>query len=200
VTVSRNRLLVVLGVLVVVLGVVVAVGLGDEDLSDESTSGPSTSTTGTTAPTTTASSTSTTAVPAPLPSTTSAPSSDPSPLPAVTITEARPGGGSGEVQLSWAAVDGATGYRVERVGGAGSFVVIVDVDVVTGAVSVLPEVANVFSTTHTYRAGGQLDAPDPSPTFSVVHVAGPGERCFRVRAYDGDGEGPPSPVACASPP
>jgi hypothetical protein len=83
------------------IGIAVAVSGDDKkEVSGTSTSSTSTSTTTTTTVT--------------LPPSTSPPSTSPSPPGQVTGLSAGPGGGSGEVSLSWNAVPGATSYRIYR--------------------------------------------------------------------------------------
>jgi hypothetical protein len=189
------RPILVLAAVLVALAVVVALQLGDDDVPGDATS---TSTTSTTAePTTTSSSTSTSST-----STTSASTTTPTgpALPQVVL-EARPGGGSGEVELDWPSVAGATGYRVSRIGDGGSATAVLDLNVTTGATTAAPEIVNAFSASHSYvPSQGPLSAPDASTTFTVIDLSGPGQRCFQVTAYGDAGEGPPSAVTCASPP
>jgi hypothetical protein len=114
---------------------------------------------------------------------------------------ARTGAGSTEVELRWDAAGGATGYRVLRSLAAGPFEVVVDVSITTGATTADDDVTNLWSAQHTYiPAGGALDRPDTSASFEYVDVGGPGERCYRVVAYNAFGDGAPSAVTCGSPP
>jgi hypothetical protein len=114
---------------------------------------------------------------------------------------ARASAGSGEVELEWGAAEGATGYRVLRTDAAGTTTgTMAEIDITTGAVTAADEVTNIWSDEHTYLpSGGALDGPDTSSTFHYVDV-GSGERCYRVVATNADGAGPPSAVACGSPP
>jgi hypothetical protein len=119
----------------------------------------------------------------------------------VTIVRVGPGGGSGEVQLTWEALANATGYRVLRSDTAdGEFEVTAELDVTTGAATASADVVNVFSDEHSYiPPGGTFEGPDQSPQFSYVDV-GPGQRCFRVIAFNAADDGPASDVACGAPP
>lgn len=120
---------------------------------------------------------------------------------AVTIVSVGPGAGSGEVQLVWAATPDAAGYRVLRAGTAGGpFQVAAEIDVTTGVATAAAGVVNVFSDQHSYVPPlGSLAGRDRAAQFSYVDV-GPGQRCYRVTAFNADGAGPASAVACAVPP
>jgi hypothetical protein len=196
VTSGRIRPILWLAAALVAIAAVVALQLGDDDVPGDAAS---TSTTSTTAEPTTTSSTSTTSPPTT--TTSSSTTTSTGPLLPQVVVEVRPGGGSGEVQLDWRSVAGATGYRVSRISDSGSATVVLDLDVTTGATTAAPEIVNAFSPIHSYvPSEGSLSAPDASTTFSVIDVSGPGQRCFRVTAYGDAGEGPPSAVTCASPP
>jgi hypothetical protein len=117
--------------------------------------------------------------------------------------EVAPGAGSGEVQVDWKAVAGATGYRVFRAGDRqGPFAVIVDVNISNGRVTAVPSVVNVYSEAHSYvPQQGRMSGPDRSLSFHVVQVES-GQRggpCYRVAAYDSRGQGASSSIHCASP-
>lgn len=120
----------------------------------------------------------------------------------VTVVQAYPGGGSGEVVLDWDAVAGATGYRVLRARcPGGRFRRVADIDITTGRATAAPDVVNIWSAQHSYiPSGGTLPAPDSSPWFQYVDVGWSGQRCYRVVAYNAAGAAPPSVVTCASPP
>ncbi len=122
-------------------------------------------------------------------------------VPGAVAATAAPGGGSGEVQVNWAAVAGAEGYRVIRTTSAGSRLrVVADIDVTTGRATAVPEVANVWSAQHSYVPDrGRLTQADRSARFQYVDV-GAGRRCYRVLAYNSTGAGPLSAVTCAAPP
>jgi hypothetical protein len=152
--------------------------------STSSTSAPPTSST----PTATAAPTTTAVAPAPVPG-------------AVTVVRTYTGAGSGEVQVDWDAVPGATGYRIIRPAGAGNApTVMAEIDVMTGTATALPPVANVWSEDRNYLPPrGPWTGPDPSVHFHYVDL-GEGERCFQVIAFNAAGDGPPSVVVCGSPP
>jgi hypothetical protein len=121
-------------------------------------------------------------------------------VPGTATATAFTGAGSGEVELGWDAVAGATGYRVLR-GAQSGFVTVASIDVTTGATTAAPEVTGLWSAEHTYDPySGALDAPDRSPWFRYVDVGGPGQRCYRVIARNTAGDGPASTTACGSPP
>jgi hypothetical protein len=104
---------VVLGILIGVVIALATSGGDDEPTLDTTTSSSSTS--------------STTAATAPPP--TSPPSTAPAPPAQVTGLHAGPGGGSGEVQLSWNSVAGAVSYNIYRSsssGADGSFIASVN--------------------------------------------------------------------------
>jgi hypothetical protein len=158
-------------------------------VTSSTTTGPST--TDTTAETTT------TTIPPSSP-TTAAP-----PTLLAPALEVAPGAGSGEVQVDWKAVAGATGYRVFRAGDRqGPFAVIVDVNISNGRVTAVPSVVNVYSEAHSYvPQQGRMSGPDRSLSFHVVQVES-GQRggpCYRVAAYDSTGQGASSSIHCASP-
>lgn len=185
----------VAAVIVVALAAVAAFVIWGGDDEDTTTTGESTTTERST---TTTSTSSTTTTPTTDTTTTTPSGAVPG---AVTVVTAGPGGGSGEVELDWDAVAGATGYRVLR-GAAvdGPFEIAADLDVTTGSTTAAPQVVNIFSEQHSYLpSDGPLAAPDPSPRFQYVDVTA-GERCFQVIAYNAAGDGPASAVACGSPP
>jgi len=104
------------------------------------------------------------------------PPPDPAAVPgAATIIRVGPGGGSGEVQLTWEAVPNATGYRVLRSDAAdGQFEVAAEFDITTGTATAAVDVVNVFSEQHSYvPPRGTLEAPDQSSRFSYVDVGAP---------------------------
>lgn len=179
---------------------------GSSATSADETSSTVASVTTTAAPTTTlpATTTATTAPPTTAaPTTTAATTTTVSPdVPGkVSGVDAYPGGGSGEVQIDWDAEDGATGYRVTIASSPdGPFEVIADFNITTGAVSVAAEVVNIWSSQHTYvPGGGSLSGTDTSSEFYLVDYSGAGERCFHVIAYNEEGRGRASSVACSGP-
>jgi hypothetical protein len=103
--------------------------------------------------------------------------------------------------VQWDAVKAATGYCVLRANAAtGPFTIVADLEVTTGAATAAADVVNVWSQAHSYiPADGALAAPDASPWFQYVDV-GPGQRWFRVVAYNTAGEASASAVVSASPP
>jgi hypothetical protein len=119
---------------------------------------------------------------------------------AVTGLTARPGGGSGEIAVRWNSASGAQGYRVLRASSAtGSFTTSADIDVTTGRATAADNVVNVWSEQYSYvPVRHTFVGPDTSPWFEYVELA-PGQRCFRVVAYNAGGDGPMSPVACSLP-
>ncbi|MGV3758626.1 MAG: hypothetical protein ACO1PW_03665 [Actinomycetota bacterium] len=187
---------VLVGALAVALVVWLATRSGDdEDGRGEvttTTSSTSSSTTSTTEGSSTTGST----------STTGATTTNPGPGP-VTDIESYPGAGSGEIELAWGTVPGATGYRVLRADTSdGPFTTAVEIDVTTGAVTdVAEDVTNVWSDQYSYRpVNYPFEGPDTSAQIRYVEYSFAPQRCFRVVAIGPDGPGPGSPVACGSPP
>jgi hypothetical protein len=122
---------------------------------------------------------------------------------AVTAITARPGGGSGEVAVTWGAVAGATGYRVSRSSApSGPYSVSVDLNLATAEVTVADSVANVFSPgSAEYFPVLTFQPGDPLPNdFEYIDLGGLEPRYFRVVAYNAAGDGPPSVVVCGSAP
>jgi cytoskeletal protein RodZ len=187
-------------VVVVALGAVAAFAIWGGNDDDPTTTGATTTERSTTT-TSTSSTSSTTTTTAPDATTTTTTTQSGAVPGTVSVITAGPGGGSGEVELAWDAVAGATGYRVLR-GAAidGPFGPAADLDVTTGSTTASPGVVNIFSEQHSYLpSDGPLGAPDQSPRFQYVEVTS-GERCFRVIAYNAVGNGPASTSACGSPP
>lgn len=184
----------VAAVTVVALVLVLVSFAGDDDEGTEhpassssvTASASSTTTTSTSTTTTTQASTTTTAVA----------------LGAVTVLEARPGGGSGEIVLTWEGVAGATGYQVVRASSStGPFTEAAAFDTTTGTATAATDVVNLLSDEHSYvPSAGALTSPDPSTHFEYVEASGAPTRCFRVVAVGPDGTGPESAVVCGSPP
>ena len=125
----------------------------------------------------------------------------PTPPLAVTVTDAQPGRGPGEVMAFWDTVPDATRYRVMRSSTpAGPFTLVATVDVTTGTATAVPDVRLLRSDVHTYiPPSGRLDRPDQSSSFQYGEAGGPGQRCFQVIAFNAAGTAPPSPVACSAP-
>jgi hypothetical protein len=94
----------------------------------------------------------------------------------------------------------ATGYRVLRSATAGGrFVVIVDMNVTTGATTKAAGVTTIWSANHNYGPGGpRLATPDTSPWFEVIDV-GNDPRWFKLVAYNAAGQGPASAVLYSVP-
>jgi hypothetical protein len=143
----------------------------------------------------------------PPPTTTTTPTTTSSPsttegvaLPAPSHIVARPGGGSGEVELEWSAVTGATGYQILRAGASsGPFETAATIDLETGGATKDDGVVNVWSDLHSYvPSRGRLTGPDTSDRFRLVDV-GAGARCFQVRAMRAGQPGSTSATACAAP-
>lgn len=179
---------------VVVLAIWLVTADGDDGPTPTSTSSSSTTST------TTTTSTSTTA-PAPTSTTAGGPSRVIGPGP-VTVLEARPGGGSGEIEFDWTAVADASGYRVLRADSAsGPFSEAAEIDITAGEATAAGDVVNLWSEQHSYvPASGTLAAPDTSDRFQYVEAGGAQHRCFRVVAIGPSGDGPASEVRCGSPP
>lgn len=198
-------------VAVVVVATVVVMAAGDDGGRDPTTTTERSTTSSTT--TSSTSTTSTTVAPATTASTTSPPSPTTAPTTtppgpgSVAVVEARTGGGSGETEIGWNAVRHATGYRVLRstVDG-GPWDVLIEIDVTTGEVAgpqpTDTRLVTIWSSQHRYRPGtvDPLTAPDTSDRFQMVEVGGPGQRCYRVVAFNAAGDGPASTPACAVPP
>jgi hypothetical protein len=124
-------------------------------------------------------------------------------VPAAVVAVAGTGGGSGEVQVDWNAVPGATGYQVLQTNTAGRHArVVADFNITTGRTRAAPQVTNIWSAEHSYIPDrGPLTRVDQSPWFQYVDVLSvAGQRCYRVLAYNTAGHGPKSAVTCAAPP
>jgi hypothetical protein len=131
----------------------------------------------------------------PSPHPTSAPSPSKPPTVAVpgpvTVITAGAGGGSGEVQVWWDPVPGATGYRVYRSDSPdGPFTKSASYDVATG------------KTTIEYVLSSEYIVIEPSwpQGFEYIEVISEGPTYFQVKALNVGGEGPPSAVVCGTPP
>jgi hypothetical protein len=163
----------------------------DDDGPPSSTTTTPTTTAPTTAPTTTAP---TTTAP-----TTSAPETGPA---RVSLIRAQRSAGSGELEVVWDAVAGATGYRVERAGAPDApFSVAADVDLAAGTATAADGVTNVYTDMWSYRpqsAGGSPPPVAEGAEFHYIEVAAT-RTYFRVTAYDGGVDAPASAVVCAAP-
>ena len=107
--------------------------------------------------------------------------------PQVPGVQAGPAGGSGEIEVTWSVVPGATGYRVSRATAVGGpFSVSADLNVVTGASTKDNTVVNL------YADGARI-------VYVEVPATADPHRYYRVAAYNDAGEGPPSAVACGAP-
>jgi hypothetical protein len=173
------------------------VACADDDGPPSSTPAPTTSAPATTTPTTTAPTTSAPATAAP---TTAAPATT-TPT-RVAVIRAQPSAGSGELEVVWEAVAGATGYRVERAGAPDApFSLAADVDLAAGTATVADGVTNVYTDAWSYRppsAGGPPPPVAAGAQFHYIEVAAT-RTYFRVTAYDGGVDAPASAVVCAAP-
>lgn len=161
---------------VAVVGLVLALN-GDDDKGAGPTSSSSSSSSSTTT------------------STTAPPSSSSSQPPTGTVPDevttlvAGPGGGSGEIEVRWSTVAGATGYRITRAHSAGGpFSPSADLNVVTGATTKESGVMNLYVNGSSVFYVGVFGDGTSDPHWY-----------FRVTAYNGAGEGPVSGVVCGAP-
>ncbi|HEY3549372.1 MAG TPA: hypothetical protein VGK17_25155, partial [Propionicimonas sp.] len=115
------------------------------------------------------------------------------PVPArVTVVDARNGGGSGEIAVTWDTVADATAYRVYRSEAPdGPFVLSAWVDVATGATTV------TFTGAHEHISIW----PPSAHSFEYIEsgTSGGTPVYFRVTALDASGEAPASTVVCGTP-
>ena len=132
----------------------------------------------------------------------------------VRVIDAGHGGGSGEINLNWDAVPGATGYRIVRATSAGGpFSLAADLNVVTGKATVagpivLPigtgnvpaQITNITSDRQTYYPPSLATPPGGiAPLhFHYTEEVFP-RHYFRVTAYNANGDGPPSVIVCGTP-
>lgn len=113
----------------------------------------------------------------------------PPPPGAVTILSVGPGGGSGEVLLSWAPVPEATGYRVYRSDSPdGPFLPAASYDVATGTAT------DEYTGGHEYISIYLAD-----PNLVYVEAAGGVLAYLQVVAFNDGGEGPRSATMCGEP-
>lgn len=160
--------------------------------SDKSSRGPAdssvtTDSAATEVSTTVAETTTTVAAATTVPPTTPA-TPAPGPVPgAVTITYAGFGGGSGETEVHWNAVSGATGYKVYRGPAAGGpFTLMAVLDVATGDT--------------TLHSGVLAMGPNPSEPGGFLYLDFDQTGIYvRVRAYNANGQGPGTPVCITDP-
>jgi hypothetical protein len=112
--------------------------------------------------------------------------------PAVTDVRAGPGGGSGEVSVTWRGVTGATRYRVERApAAAGPFEIAATFDVATGAATRAPGVTNVYA-----ASDGSFLLVDVVTGVTNAGIV----RWYRVTAEGSGGAAAPSRAVCGAPP
>jgi hypothetical protein len=162
----------------------------DESTMSSTTSTPTTTTTAvpttTAPPTTTGTAHATTTTRPPATTTAASPGVVPE---AVTVIEAMSGGGSGEIEVQWDAVTGATGYRVLRsAAGGGPFAVVADYDMATGHATTFDDHITVWHPS------------DQGWLQYVEYGDAPRTRWFCVVAYNDAGDAPPSAVVSGSPP
>jgi len=124
---------------------------------------------------------------APTPTTTTPPPSVPG---QVTVISAFPGGQSGMIQVEWDMVTNATGYRVYRsVSQAGPFAPSASFDVTTGIKTIEIGVPYEGIWLGVYSSG----------TLDYTELVDGQPACFRVAAFNSEGEGPRSVVVCSDP-
>jgi hypothetical protein len=198
---TKQKVLVGAAAAVLAAGALIVVWAGEDDA--ETVAGPDTTleheatTTSTTIPTTTTAVEESTTTPTD--GTTSTAPRGPVPD-QPTDVRARPSAGSGEISVYWGPVARATGYRVLRSATAGGrFVVIVDMNVTTGATTKAAGVTTIWSANHNYGLGRpRLATPDTWPWFEVIDV-GNDPRWFKLVAYNAAGPGPASAVLYSVP-
>ncbi|WP_024288161.1 hypothetical protein [Cellulomonas sp. KRMCY2] len=112
----------------------------------------------------------------------------------VVSVQAGAGGGSGEVVARWVPIANATGYRVYRSDSPdGPFTASASIDIATGETTIESGAPNEYVHIDDYRdAATAWD-------FEYLEVTTSAATYFRVVAFTAAGEGPPSPVVCASP-
>ena len=175
-------------VALVAIGVGVLLALDGSDrgtvhVTSAASTTPTTSATSTLPPTASTAAPATNGQPAP----TTTPTTRPAVPTQVTGVQAGPAGGSGEIQLVWNVVPGATGYRVSRSTAAtGPFSVSADFNVAAGTSTKDTTVVNL------YADGARL-------VYVEVPATADPHRYYRVAAYNAGGEGAPSAVVCGAP-
>lgn len=108
----------------------------------------------------------------------------------VTVVRAGPSGGSGEIELNWGTVAGATGYRVYHATASdGPFSIAADYD---GASATSTKASGVMNVYYTAEEGFVL--------IEVISDDAHSRRYYRVAAYNPAGEGASSAIVCGVPP
>jgi hypothetical protein len=181
---------------------VAPIGTPTSSVSPSPTATPSPSPTPMPTPTPTATPTDPTPPPAPPATESQAPpthqeTAAPPPAPAqdppgvVTIVYAGPGGGSGEVMVTWATTAGATGYRVYRSAvAAGPFVLSATFDVATASTTVA--LSGGYESIQIWQSG--------SGEVQYVEAIRGARGYFQVVAFNSGGDGPRSGVVCGDAP
>ena len=109
----------------------------------------------------------------------------------VAVVAAHNGGGSGELDVDWDGVPGASGYRVSRANTpSGPFSVTADVNLATGRITHAAGVIDL----HSFVEGGSRHF---RYTEIVIHP-GSQRHYFHVTAYNAFGSGPPSVLVCGT--
>ena len=167
------------------------------------TSNSSSTTTSTTTATTVATTTSTTTTSTTVPRTTTTSNKS---LGQVVLTQSGQAGGSGEVELQWVAVTGATGYRVFRsdtIGGP--YRLFLDINVATGHISYKRgETVNFYDEVRSYIPADYRNPPPQTPGIQFTYIdiptiGGTNVRYYKVAATNYSGMGPLTPIACGAP-
>ena len=131
---------------------------------------------------------------APPPAPTSTTPAVPVPGP-VTGVKGWTGGGSGETMVTWDQGADATGYRVYRSDSlSGPFVVAATFDVATGTTTIAPAFINDYVVIWSYSEGA-LQVVSYTDAIGYLEPT-----YYRVAAFTSGGEGPLSPIVCATPP
>ena len=102
------------------------------------------------------------------------------------MIHAGPSAGSGEIEVQWDRVEGATGYRVLRSSSAGgAFAVVADFDATPGQ-------------TLRFEGGITVLTPIGYPWIEYIEYGESRTRWFQVIAYNANGDGPPSVTVSGS--
>jgi hypothetical protein len=126
----------------------------------------------------------------------------------VTVVRGGHGGGSGEIELDWTGVPGATGYRIDRADTpSGPFSIAAAVNLITGTATMVgPGVGNICSDDQTFyppshatHAGGAASRRFHYVEFPVVGFTFD-RHYFRVTPFNSNGDGASSVVVCGTPP